>query len=141
MARKVTGPRPGEVRKYIPDVSVGEWSNRADADPVVAWIKNPTEADKRRVLSGYAKTQRIEVDKSGAPKAVEIGGDSQAWKREALTEFVDRVENYVGADGEPIATGARMFEHGEAGFVDDIVGEILTAFSLREEEKKSSSGQ
>jgi len=160
MSRKAEGQPPGHVRVYVPDVL----GNSADEDPVRVWITNPTQAQRR----GFHNQVKVllKLDKGGKP-VEDINGDimaeamhdeAAAWKRAALTECVDRVENYTRPDVErddsgatvldehgqprvkwvPIASGSDLYHHGEPEFVEDVAIEVITAFSLTVEVKKTS---
>jgi hypothetical protein len=51
---------------------------------------------------------------------------------------VEVVENYEGADGQPINDAKRLWEHGETEIVTEVADAILDSAGLSEGEKKSS---
>lgn len=132
--RKVKGPPAGVERTYVP---------RVGGDPIRVVIKNPTEADKRRIFSSLRTSVKLgadgkaELGPDGKP-VVEVSlGDGEAWKREALKLCVVRIEDYTGTSGAPIVTGDDLAEHGETEIIEDVAAEIITGFSLTEEQKKT----
>ena len=137
--RTVQAYSPGDLRRYVPDID----DNRRDPSPVTVWIRQPTERQKRALDEVGTKWVAV-VDETGKVVVDERGNvhlrrdESIANKRAELAceRCVEKVENYVGANGEPIETGAQLAEHGELLFVRDIGAEIETSFSLREDSGK-----
>lgn len=149
MGRKVIAPPPGEIRKYVPDISIvdgyecGEcgtqyraqgdsccgkpyqevvWSNLDDDEPVTVYIKNPTEAEKRRLYYKFV----------GVKEDIE---NSEQWKQATLA-FVDKVENYTSASGKAILNGEDLYNHGDFQIVEDVAAEVIAALSMTEESRK-----
>lgn len=141
--RRNPTPKPGTLVKFVPQ----SFGNAEDPQPVTVYLRAPSEADKRDalvVLVGQAEAG------PGAKDAVKVKTDqgevtigfSQEIEKKGcrLARWVERVENYADSDGEPIATGADLWERGEYGFaleVDEAIG-ILMGLSV--EERKNSAG-
>lgn len=129
MARKIKGPKPGELRKYIPEA----YDNRSDPEPVTVWIRTPTERLKRALYTGEGS-----IRVTGDNKIETSIGDENKRQHDAVRQCIDRVENYIGANGEPITNGEELAEHGESAILFEVSGEILLALSLSDEKKSGS---
>lgn len=130
MARKVPGFASGEERKFMPE----SFGNRNEDDPVLVFIKTPTEREKREVMQTAAAT--VGADGDGE---IDLAA-SMRWQAAVIEKFVTRVAGYVASDGSTIDTAARLVEHGETEIVSEVAAEILTGLSLSDEEKKHSVG-
>jgi len=132
MGRKVHGYPPGVERCYIPQA----YNNRQDPDPIKVWIRQPTEADKRRLTAGgepyeFETRDGVTSCKVDLARAVE--------KQIAyVVGFVTRVEGYTSASDKPITDGAMLAELGEAAIVTEVADEIRDQLSLTETERKNS---
>ena len=139
MARKVPGYAHGKERKYLPEA----FENRDDEEPIAVWIKTPTERQKREVMQMAAASIETDdqgdavTDSDGIPQMKIDLAYSMRWQNSVIVKFVSRVENYNGSDGNPIATGQELLDHGETEIVSELSAEILTGLSLDESEKKS----
>lgn len=127
MGRKIQGPRPDQVREFIPEA----FDNRQDPDPYKVWIKDPTEADKRKLVA-----LQTSLD-AGAPAAAVDLASMIRWQQEAVKIHVERVEGY-SMRGVEITDGDSLAKHGESEIVAEVALEIFTAASLTEQEKKPS---
>ncbi len=142
MARKVPGYAHGKERKYLPEA----FDNRTDEEPITIWIKTPTERQKREVMQMAAASIETNdqgeavTDSDGIPQMKIDLAYSMRWQNSVIVKFVSRVENYTGSDGNPIATGEQLLDHGETEIVSELSAEILTGLSLGEDEKKHLPG-
>ena len=134
MARRVPGPAPGLEYPFTPDVP---------GEPVRIILRRPTEAIKREYNRLSAPVE-VALDDRGKPKgdtarmlpeAPRVRSERERW---LLEQCVVRVEEYIGADGKPIATGAQLWEHGESEIFWPVVAELVTGASLTTEQKKTS---
>lgn len=131
--RRVPGQKPGSLVEYVPEA----FGNRSESEPVRVWLRVPSESDKRAHLCDIAS--RVEVTAGGAPRMMLSLTDVFARKEVAIRRFVERVEGYVGADAQPILTGADLWERGELPVCNEVDAEIERLLALGGEEKKSSS--
>ena len=127
MGRSIQGPRPDQVREFIPEA----FDNRQDPDPYKVWIKDPTEADKRKLVALQTSLE------AGAPAAAVDLASMIRWQQEAVKIHVERVEGY-SMRGVEITDGDSLAKHGESEIVAEVALEIFTAASLTEQEKKPS---
>ena len=127
MGRSIQGPRPDQVREFIPEA----FDNRQDPDPYKVWIKDPTEADKRKLVALQTSLE------AGAPAAAVDLASMIRWQQEAVKIHVERVEGY-SMRGVEITDGDSLANHGESEIVAEVALEIFTAASLTEQEKKRS---
>ena len=128
MARMVTGPAPGGEREFIP----AAFDNRQDPDPLKVWIKDPTEGDKRELISLQATLQ------DGTP-ALEMDFQTMMrWQCEVVRRHVSKVYGYT-VRGIEITDGKSLADHGETELIAEISLEVFSAASLSDDEKKSSS--
>ena len=127
MGRSIEGPRPDQVREFIPEA----FENRQDPDPYKVWIKDPTEADKRKLVALQTSLE------AGAPAAAVDLASMIRWQQEAVKLHVERVEGY-SMRGVEITNGDSLAQHGESEIVAEVALEIFTAASLTEQEKKRS---
>ena len=127
MARSIQGPRPDQVREYIPEA----FDNRQDPDPYKVWIKDPTEADKRKLVALQTSIE------AGAPAAGVDLASMIRWQQEAVKMHVTKVSGY-SMRGVEITDGDSLAKHGESEIVAEVALEIFTAASLTEQEKKPS---
>ena len=133
--RKVQGPPSGAEYDYTPEVK---------GDPIVVRLKIPTEADKRRfgrVLRGAMKFDDSgeAVKDSDGNIAIEIDQNvADRWQQAMLLGCVVSVTGYADNRGEPIRSGADLFEHGESEIVNLVVAEIQTGYTMLAEKKSAS---
>lgn len=127
MARSVSGPQPNALREFKPE----SFENHADPDPYKVWIRDPSEADKRNLISMQTGVE------AGAPAATVDLASMIAWQRRAVEVHVERVEGYA-MRGVEITDGKLLAEHGETEIVAEVAYEIFSATSLTEVEKKPS---
>ena len=138
MGRKVTGPKPGGSRYFVP----ASFENRKDPEPIRVEIKDPTEAEKRTLTLlqtelGFANGE-IARDANGAPQ-INVTLEAMAnFQKQAVLAHVVSVENYEVREIE-IVDGATLAEHGETEILAEVALEITTGMSLGEHEKKQSS--
>jgi len=128
MARKVLGPKPNQVREFVPE----SFDNRQDPEPVTVWIKDPSEGEKRQLVALQHEMQGDQV-KLNADLSVMV-----AWQTETVRKHVTKVSNY-SMRGVEITGGAQLADHGESEILAEVALEIFTASSLDEDEKKQSS--
>ena len=138
MARTVLGPAPGGTRKYIPEC----WNNRDDRDPIVVTIKDPTEAEKRKLTLLQAQLDfsdgDVERGEDGAPN-IRVTLESMArFQRMACLDHVVKVTGY-NVRGVEIVDGESLAIHGETELLAELSLEISTALSLDEPAKNASS--
>jgi len=124
---------PGDVRRYVPKAR----GNREDPDPVVVWIKQPTERDYRAIAC-HAKDVAVDGGNGDDPSKMRMyfsGDDIQAKQDYTVERFVDKVENY-SADyrdkdtGElllsvEIVDGETLVQHGNQAIVSEVASEIM----------------
>ncbi len=120
MGRRITGRVPGTVWKYIPKA----FDNDKDPDPVVVWIKHPSEGDRRQCYT------------SGAGSS---GRDRLNDFATMVCRSVDKVENYDGPAG-PISTGAEFVQYAEHALFWEIADAIESDPPLSGDEQKKSEG-
>ena len=143
MSRKVFGYPVGDVRSYVPSA----FGNRDSQDPVTVWIKSPTEKAKREI-EGDGSIVRFSIGDNGEPLKDKFGNllmhvdQEEATRRHhvAVSQCVQKVENYLTPSGLPIATGADLAEHGETEILVEAYNEIMRSMSLTEIEKKKLEG-
>lgn len=138
MARRLKGPPPGDVRKFVPE----SYGNRDDADPVVVWIKQPTELERRRIDAGQEPVA-FARDRDGKPRR--DGNDNLVMtvdlrqiidrQVDAISLFVTRVDGYELSSGEAIDDGASFAENGEPDFIAEVYLEIMEKMSLTDDEE------
>jgi hypothetical protein len=140
MGRSISGPKPGEIREYVPRA----FGNDKDADPVKVWIRNPTAREKREVMSIGGKSRvaigtdgRPALNKDGMPMVEVDTPESWIHQHEMVTRFVEKTENYKGPGGLPIGNGSDLAMHGETEIVSEVAVEIQSALSLTLDEKKT----
>lgn len=140
MARRLKGPPPGDVRKFVPE----SYGNRDDADPVVVWIKQPTELERRRIDAGpepiaFARDKDGKPTRDGNDNLVMTVDLRQVIDRQvdAISLFVTRVDGYELSSGEAIDDGASFAENGEPDFIAEVYLEITEAMELTDDEKKA----
>ena len=138
MGRKVAGPKPGGSRYYVPTA----FNNNEDPDPIRVEIKDPTEAEKRRLtlLQTELGFQNGEIarDENGSPQ-INVTLEAMAnYQKEAVLSHVVSVENYEVREIE-IVDGETLAEHGETEILAEVALEITTGLSLEASEKKQSS--
>jgi len=136
MARVISGPKPGTIRKLIPR----SFDNHLDKDPVTILIRIPTEGEKRQV--GYQGSSlelvldadgKSEKDEHGNPKIAASVGKALDRQSQLLEKFVAGVENYTGADGK-ILTGSDLIEFGETEIILEVFESIDSGLGLEKEE-------
>ncbi len=128
MARMVRGPRPGDEREFIPTA----FENKKDPDPLKVWIKDPSEGEKRELISLQATLQ------DGTP-ALEMDFQTMMrWQCEVVQRHVSKVYGYT-VRGIEITDGQLLADHGETELIAEISLEVFSAASLSDDEKKSSS--
>lgn len=144
MARRVTGPAPGSKIRFVPKA----FDNQADQDPVVFWLRAPTERERR------------ELDKHGDRWAVAIGPDGKVRKGPdgeplmfldkdvtnkraelAAQLFVVKVDHYTATDDSPIDTGEKLAEHGDTVFLEELLSFVEDRMELEADLGKASSEQ
>jgi hypothetical protein len=144
MSRRVKSYAPGELRRYVPEA----FGNARDPEPVTVWIRYPTERQKRELdkvggksLMAIGADGKVVRDAAGNP-IVEVDNAAANRRAELACElFVEKVENYTNAAGEPIENGAELALHGETEILSDIASEIEHSLTLRADLGKSSSAQ
>jgi hypothetical protein len=102
--------------------------------PVVINYRTPTEREKRELTSAGGKmriTKDGEVESSSA--------DDLVRQHAIVSTLVESIENYSDASG-PIETGKDLVARGESPFVFEAALEIVSTFSLTEEQAKKSDG-
>ena len=138
MARIVNGPAPGGTRRYTPEC----WNNRQDSDPIVVTIKDPTEAEKRKLTLLQAQLDfsdgGIERNEDGAPNVRVTLESMSQFQRMACLDHVVEVTNYQ-VRGVDIVDGESLAIHGETELLAELALEISTALSLDDEAKNESS--
>ena len=127
MARKVLGPKPNEVREFVP----ASFDNREDPEPLRVWIKDPTEGEKRKLVALQHEMQGDQI-KLNADVSVMV-----AWQTETVRRHVTKVSNY-SMRGVDITNGDQLADHGESEILAEVALEIFTAASLDKDEKKHS---
>ena len=140
--RRVGGPVPGLIVPFVPRA----FGNDRDPQPIVVRFTAPTEAQRRALkrpesLGAFALdpvTGKAELDAAGRVKVVLAPTDRTAERKRAVLDHVTSVENYEGADGQPIDDAKRLWEHGETEIVTEVADAILDSAGLTEAEKKSS---
>lgn len=124
--RKAKGHAHGQTRVYIPSAE----DNRDAVDPVKVTIRQPTEAERRKMRDA---TISLEYTDDGV-KSVPSGLDA---REIAIKNYVVNVEGYLDSQDNPIKNGEDFWNHGESAFVFEVAREILIDLSgLTEEEKK-----
>lgn len=117
--RVVKGPPQGAERVYCPEIE----GSRDHGVRIT--IRNPTNRDKREVFPIYNREP-----------------DSLEWAYSLINRCVCKVSGYsfVDAKGDtrPIETADDLINHGEDDVIGDLAGELLTAASLQEDERKNS---
>lgn len=140
--RRVGGSKPGTTEIYVPKAH----GNREDPEPVRVHYLVPTEAQRRALKRAEGggrfaidpKTGQADRDEQGRIRVQLATADETSKRKRAIEDHVVSIENYVGADGEPIDTAGRFWTHGEPEIVDEVADEILASHGMREDEKKSS---
>ena len=127
MTRRVHGHSPGQVRRFVPTA----FGNAADTSPVVVRLREPTEGERRGILAAIAMSSRPD----GAPDFSRV----RELQDDAIVRFVDGIENYSGANGEPIAMGEQLVTHGETEIYREVAEEIVRATRLSNLEKKQKN--
>lgn len=116
---------PGETRWYTPMA----YGNREDMQPTRVLLRNPSEAEKRRLY------RDLEVTDDGT---VVTRRTDDGWVRDALCLAVIEVQNYTGPGGKPITTAEELFENGHTKVSYEIATEVITAVSLSEDDAGKS---
>jgi len=127
MARKISGFKTGEERCIVPT----SFDNNTDESPIKVWIKQPTLRQKRQMLSSKM-SNTVELDAQGNPVVGADGepsvridlNDSFGLYEQCVAEFVTRVENYEGPNGQ-IATAQDLVTHGELEILLEVASTIL----------------
>lgn len=141
MSRVVLGPKPGTLVRFVP--RFGGNDTAPDGDQVRVYIRAPSQSEKREHLVKVMERVTYEADAGGADKprvAVKMA-EVMARKEASVRTFVERVENYDGADGQPIETGAQLWEHGEWACSDEVSAEVESMLMLTDAAKKNSAEQ
>ena len=136
MGRKVSGPRPGDEREFVPE----SFENHLESEPVKIWIKDPTEGEKRRLQLMQTELQTnggdILRDSEGTPQITITLEAMNRHQEAAIRGHVTRVSGYE-VRGVEIKTGQDLIDHGETEFISETALEITTALSLTAEQKKT----
>jgi hypothetical protein len=132
MARKLTGPKPGTSRTFVPDV----FDNLADPEPITGEIATPTEAEKREIER--ERKSFVRFDDDGKPAHIEHPSDDE-WTRRAVSAHVSGITNYEGPGG-PIVTGDDLLAHGELEVIEAFANEVCARAVLSKGEIKNSVG-
>ncbi len=136
MGRVMPGPRPGTTVRFVP-ACLG---NEKDPDPVVFYIRAPSNADRREWL----------FDETRAPKRPADDATDEvktAWlhamlerRNQFVAKWVESVERYtMGKDGE-VKTGEDLAKFGEEPMLNAAMAEIDRLMSIRDDEVKPSAG-
>jgi hypothetical protein len=140
MGRTVPGLKAYDVREYIPQ----SFNNRADPQPIKIWIRNPSEQDKREILSQGGKARFAMgptgpvLGPDGLPKIEVETADSWVHQHAMVAKFVTKVENYRAPGGDPIVDGAGLARHGDTEVVSEVATEIQAPCIMSEDERKNS---
>lgn len=96
---------------------------------VVAFIKSPTERQKRALLRLIPRTRAGEMDTESI---------DTTWMEAAVREYVARLEPVQTHRGSTFSTGAEIAEYAPDEVLVELANEILIETSLTEGEKKPS---
>jgi hypothetical protein len=140
--RSIPGPKPGELRRYIPEA----FDNRKDPQPVAVWIRNPTERKKREIFSAHNRTH-VRLGADGKPLLDELGSmyltvetaDAVVYKSKLISDCVERVENYSAATGAAITDGISLADNADTEIFNEVADEILHGYSLTLSDVKNSN--
>ena len=131
--RQIDGIAPGVMRDFVPEA----YENKKEDSPIVVTIRQPTEGEKRRILTKGVKLSFTEDGKIQDANTLDTEFIA-ARNMRIVGEFVTAVTNYVGSDGKAIDDGARLAEHGESEIVSEVAAEIMIISQLTDEERKKS---
>lgn len=137
--RQVEGEYSADSRTFIP-VSHG---NADGPEPVKVILRSPTEAQRRAATRSLKWELKLDTEgvpvigKDGKPDFDTDAESVDEWRRVLLTSCVVRVLQYKDAAGDPIDTGAKLWEHGEDSFIDEVSVEISEGLSTSKAQKKT----
>ena len=138
------GPAAGEERYYTPHAL----GNRDLPDPTRVVLRNPTEAQRRRFYleqrAGTKVSQDGPIKKPDGSLWIEMDvRGSDEWRRLAIEQCLVRVDGYerrATSGWVGVITATDFYTHARREFVDEVSEEIITGYSLTEDERGKSEG-
>lgn len=126
MPRKLSGPKPGSLLRFTPDLP---------GEPMTVIIRAPSEAEKRKYLNDI--TSEIETD--GKTARFSFADAHERREKAILGGWIVSVENLVDQEDVPVTTAQELWEKGDEVMLKKIAQYLEDLLALSADEKKSSS--